>query len=198
VIGKDPMELPAGTVNVAGTVAIGSVVESATMTPDGGAAPERATEPVAPLLPITVVGFTESDTRVGALTARVAVCVVPPAIPEIVATTSVDVAVVVTPNVAVVAAPATVTLGGTAADPLSLESATTKPPAGAADVRVTVPVEGVPPMTPAGLKEISVRTGGLIVRVVVLTTPEADAVIVALVNVPTATVVTVNVAVVAL
>lgn len=46
---------------------------------------------------------------------------------------------------------ATVTLTGTvAADVLSLESVTTAPPAGAAALRVTVPVDDVPPVTRVG------------------------------------------------
>src|SRR4051794_8352661 len=46
----------------------------------------------------------------------------------------------------------TVTLAGTvAAVGLSLVNATVKPPDGAAAVRVTVPVEGLPPTTSVGL-----------------------------------------------
>lgn len=191
-----PPELPETIVTVAGTVATESVVESATTTPAGGAGPESVTEPIAPLLPVTVDGSTATETRVGALTVSAVVLVIPFAIPEIVAATSLGVGVVVTLNVAVVAAAATVTLGGTTADTLSLERATRKPPTGAAEVRVTVPVDGEPPATVVGLTEMRVNTGGLIVRVAVLTAP-AVAVIVALVTVPTATVVTVNAAVVA-
>ena len=48
----------------------------------------------------------------------------------------------------------TVTLGGTVATVVSwLESATTRPPAGAAPLSVTVPVELSPPITVAGLSE---------------------------------------------
>src|SRR5262249_51523952 len=47
---------------------------------------------------------------------------------------------------------ATVTLGGTvAATGLSLVSETWKPPAGAAELSVTVPVDDVPPTTSVGL-----------------------------------------------
>jgi len=54
---------------------------------------------------------------------------------------------------AVVAPDATVTLAGTAAIAgLSLERATTAPPAGAAALRITVPAEELPPTTAVGFK----------------------------------------------
>ena len=59
---------------------------------------------------------------------------------------------VVIVNVALVAPPAIVTLGGTcAADVLLLCNVTTAPPAGAAPLSVTVPVELFPPTTEVGL-----------------------------------------------
>src|SRR5437762_287206 len=62
-------------------------------------------------------------------------------------------ALVLIVNVALVAPAATVTLEGTvAAAVLLLESATVAPPAGAAPLNVTVPVEDcVPPITLVGL-----------------------------------------------
>jgi hypothetical protein len=62
-------------------------------------------------------------------------------------------AVVATVKFAVVLPAFTVTVAGTVAAALLLESATTAPPAGAAVVRVTVPVEGVPPTTLGGLRD---------------------------------------------
>ena len=71
---------------------------------------------------------------------------------------------VLTVNVALVAPAATVTLEGTvAAAVLLLESATCAPPAGAAPLNVTVPVEDcVPPISLVGLSvsEESVGAGG--------------------------------------
>jgi len=73
-------------------------------------------------------------------------------------------ALVLIVNVALVAPAATVMLEGTvAAAPLLLESATVAPPAGAAPLNVTVPVEDcVPPITLVGLSvsEESVGAGG--------------------------------------
>jgi hypothetical protein len=57
---------------------------------------------------------------------------------------------VVTVKVAVELPGATMTLAGTTADVLLLESVTVAPPAGAAPVKVMVPVEGLPPGTLAG------------------------------------------------
>jgi hypothetical protein len=47
----------------------------------------------------------------------------------------------------------TVTVGGTATAALSLDSETEAPPAGAALVNVTVPVDELPPTTLAGLSD---------------------------------------------
>src|SRR5437588_10966419 len=60
-------------------------------------------------------------------------------------------ALVLTENVALVAPAATVTLEATVAEVLLLERFTMAPPAGAAPLRVTVPVEGEPPVTLPGL-----------------------------------------------
>lgn len=70
-----------------------------------------------------------------------------------VATTGLEIALVVTEKVAVVAPAATVTLAGTWADELLLVSVTIAPPVGAAPVRVTAPFEELPPMTLAGLRD---------------------------------------------
>ena len=87
--------------------------------------------------------------------------------PVIVAEAAALTAVVVTVNVAVVAPAVTVTLAGTVAAALSLDSATTAPPEGAALPSVTVPVEEDPPVTLAGLMDTVESTGALIVNVVV-------------------------------
>ena len=66
-----------------------------------------------------------------------------------------------TVNVVLVVPAATVTLNGTiAAAVLLVESATVAPPAGAGPLNVTVPVEGVPPMTLVGFSVSDERVGG--------------------------------------
>ncbi len=79
---------------------------------------------------------------------------------------------VFTVNVALVAPAGTVTLEGTLAAPLLLESRTCAPPAGAGPLSVTVPVEDcVPPITLVGssVSEDTVgRGGGVTVKVIVL------------------------------
>jgi len=69
-------------------------------------------------------------------------------------------AVVVTGNVLVVKPAGTVTLAGTVAAGLLLDRVTTRPPAGAAEVSVAVPVDGEPPTTLAGFSEIDARAFG--------------------------------------
>jgi hypothetical protein len=59
---------------------------------------------------------------------------------------------VLTVKIAVVAPDRTVTLGGTTAAALLLDSDTEMPPEGAAEEIVTVPVEGVPAVTVVGLR----------------------------------------------
>src|SRR5882762_864745 len=66
-------------------------------------------------------------------------------------------ALVLTTNVALVAPAPTVTLGGTLAAPLLLESATCAPPVGAGPLNVTVPVEEFPPATLVGFSESEER-----------------------------------------
>ena len=84
--------------------------------------------------------------------------------PEIVTEVSIVTAVVVTVNVAVVALAATVTLDGTVAAALLLVRVTTAPPDGAGPLRVTVPVEGLPPVTEVGFRENVFSAGGVTAR----------------------------------
>ena len=82
---------------------------------------------------------------------------------------------VFTGNVALVAPAGIVTLDGTLAAELLLESATLAPPAGAALLSLTVPVDDCnPPTTLVGLNVIEVSTGsgtGLTVSVAVFDVP---------------------------
>ena len=69
-------------------------------------------------------------------------------------------ALVLTTKVALAAPAPTVTLGGTLAAPLLLESATCAPPVGAGPLNVTVPVEEFPPATLVGFSEREERVSG--------------------------------------
>ena len=79
---------------------------------------------------------------------------------------------VVIVNVALVAPAATVTLARTwAAVVLLLVRVTTAPPDGAGPVKVTVPVDEVPPITELGLRLTEVSAAAVTVRVAVFVTP---------------------------
>ena len=79
-----------------------------------------------------------------------AVLVTPPYDAEMLAGVETVTALVLTVNVALLASAARVTVEGTLAAPLSLESSTCAPPVGAGPLRVTVPVEEDPPVTLVG------------------------------------------------
>lgn len=70
-----------------------------------------------------------------------------------------------TVNVAVVWPEATVTVEGTEAEALLVESETTVPPEAAAPFNVTVPVEVPPPCTAVGLSVTEATATGLTVKV---------------------------------
>jgi len=83
-------------------------------------------------------------------------------------------ALVFTVKVKLLAPAGTVTLEGTVAAPLLLESSTCAPPVGAAPLSVTVPVEGDPPFTLVGLtanEESMAGLGGVTVSEAVLVAP---------------------------
>src|SRR2546426_7664035 len=95
--------------------------------------------------------------------------------------TSVDVAtaLVLRLKLALVPPGETVTLAGTTAAGLLLESVTCAPPAGAGPFSVTVPVEGLPPVTLAGLRASDETTGGIPGTEAGLRAPPVDAEVVA-------------------
>ena len=97
---------------------------------------------------------------------------VPPLVAEIVTDFEVVTALVVTVKVAVVLPAGTVTLASTVAtDVLLLVRVTTAPPDGAGPVKITVPVDEVPPFTEAGLRLTEVSVAAVTVKVVVFVTP---------------------------
>lgn len=163
--------LPAGTVIEGGTVAaVVLLLCKVTIAPPVGATPLSVTVPVELFPPTTEVGLNDSADRVGALTVSVAAAWLTPYVPEILTEVFAATAAVVTVNVADVVPVVTVTLAGTCAtELLLLDNATTAPPFGAAALRVTVPVEEVPPSTDVGfsVREVRVVCGGVTVNVAV-------------------------------
>jgi hypothetical protein len=99
-----------------------------------------------------------------------------------------------TVNVAVVAFAATVTFAGTCAATLLLVSDTTAPPAAAGELKVTVPVEEIPPTTEVGFRETEETPAGVTDNPAVWLDPLKAAVNVTEVVTPTAVVVAVKVA----
>jgi hypothetical protein len=81
---------------------------------------------------------------------------------------------VVTLSVALVFPAAIVTVAGTVAEALLLDKDTETPPAGATPLKVTVPVEDVPPVTLGGFTESEERAtviAGVTMSAAVLLTP---------------------------
>jgi hypothetical protein len=105
--------------------------------------------------------------------------------------------VVVTVKLPVVAPAGTVTLAGTLAAALLLDSVTAAPPEGAGALSVTVPVEGLPPPTLAGLRDTAeslTPVDGFTVRVVLRVVPSNEAEMVTVLVATTEPVLIVNVA----
>jgi len=184
---------PAATVTVAGTEADTLFEVSDTLWPPVGAAELMVTVPVEEDPPTTTVGFRVSDeTRIG-LIVRVADWLEPLelAVIEGVEVLATEPVVIVTEPVV---APAAIVAVAGPVTPLPVElSATVRPPAGAAEEIVTVPVVLKPPSTVVGLREKPVTVGPLTVSDPVAEEELAEPVMVAVVFVPTATVVAVNV-----
>src|SRR5437879_1615187 len=154
---------PAATVTLDGTVAEVLLLERLTVTPPLGAAPLRVTVPVEGDPPVTLLGLSEIEVSVGLDEEGITVREAGPRTPPFASTTlfgsEAVTALVFTENVALVDPAATVTLDGTVAEVLLLERFTVTPPLGAAPLRVTVPVEGDPPVTLLGLSVIAESTG---------------------------------------
>jgi hypothetical protein len=157
---------PAATVTDAGTWAAAVLLEvRLTTAPPVGAALLSVTVPVEEVPPATDVGLTltpESVAPAGAVvTVRIAVRLTRLYRAVIVAVLLEVTAYVVTVKVAVVAPAATVTEdGGLATLVRLLDRVTTIPPAGAGPVKVTVPIEGVPPATEVGSRLTEARAAG--------------------------------------
>lgn len=119
---------PAATVTLAGTVATAvSLLDSVTTAPPAGAAAVKVAVPCDELPPITLAGFSAIADNDGPVATPDAftvsdVAALSRSSPVIVTAVSAVTDVVVIGNVALVAPPCTVTLAGTAAAPLELNS----------------------------------------------------------------------------
>src|SRR5437773_2282606 len=155
LIVKVAVVLAAGTVTLEGTLAAALLLESATCAPPAGRSEESRVGTEGDCLPpVTLVGFNVSEETVGrggGVTVSEADGHVTPEDAEMVTGVDAATAVVLIVKVAVVLAAGTVTLEGTLAAALLLESATCAPPAGASPLSVTVPVDDcLPPVTLVG------------------------------------------------
>ena len=180
---------PAGTVTEAGVAAAAAseLLRSTTKPPVGAALPS-VTVPLLDVPPMTLAGETDTLARAGGNTVSVALTLAPFELAVIV--TAVEAAtgkVVIVKAGDTVDPAATVTVDGVvAAAVFELLSCTTKPPAGAALERVTVPLLEVPPVTLAGDTVTLARPGGSTVSVAPTEAPLEDAVIVTGVDARTA------------
>jgi hypothetical protein len=164
VIVNVALVLPLVTVTFAGTPAADELELKETAMPAPGAAPLNVTVPWDVFPPVTLVGFTLRETRVGrGLTVNVAVTVTPPETAEITVDVWLVTELVLTVNVAVVLPAGTVTLDGTpAADELALND-TTMPPLGAGPLNVTVAWEVLPAITLVGFRPRETRIGKTVI-----------------------------------
>jgi hypothetical protein len=162
---------PAATVTLAGTVAAAVLpLLSETTMPPAGAASVSFTVPFAGFGAITVTGDNATDANAGC-TVRFADFAAPLYAAEMATTVAAFTAWVETVKVAESAPAATVTLAGTvAAAVLELVKAICAPPAGAAELSFTVPVEEMEPITCAGDK-VTALSAGETVSTAVLVTP---------------------------
>jgi len=115
--------------------------------------------------PTTVAGLNAIDFRTGGFTVRVAVLVTVPSEAVIVGCFMAATAIVFTVKVAEVVPAAIVTLADNVATAELLASFTTNPPDVAGPLRVTVPVDGEPPVTELGSRLTDCSASGTAVRV---------------------------------
>jgi hypothetical protein len=179
---------------VAGTVAAELEAARATVTLVG-AVVDSVTVPINGVPPVTAALLSVRDFRSGS-TVNVAVKVTEPAEALMMAGVIEDTSFVVVRNVSLVAPAGIVMLAGTETEGLLLERETTKPPAGAMPVIVTVPVaEWIPPVATVRSNESTSSRGGVITSETVLVSARATALKIAVWSEPvTSDVVTVNVA----
>jgi len=124
-----------------------------TVRPAAGAGPFKFTVPIELLPPVTVLGLNENDEMMAGSTTKVPFALLEPSVAVTVTGSAMATPVVVAVKVVDVFVAGTITLAGTmTTEGVPLTKVTVIPPAGAAWLSVTVPVELVPPVTDDGLK----------------------------------------------
>jgi len=163
-------DAPARIVIDPGTVAEVLDDVKVTIAPPVPAGPESVTVPVDVLPPVTVEGLSVILCSVAGVIVRVVVTGVPVRVAEMVAEVLAFTDKVVMLKFAEVFPAGTVTVDGGVAFALLDANFTTIPAVGAAPLSVTVPVEGVPPVTEVGETATLTKAGGVTVRVPVFET----------------------------
>jgi len=185
---------PDPTVTVAGVTALGLLDDNPTTVPPGCAGPFNVTVPVDDVPPTTDAGENARPVNEAGVTVKVIVLVALPNAAVIVAETEAAVGIVATVKDTEVDPARTVALVGGLADVLLDDRLTRVPSVGAGPVRVTVPVDDVPPTTEVGETVIPDNPGGVTVNTAVIVVVPEIAVIVAAVDADTGEVETVKVA----
>ena len=162
------LQFPAGTLTLAGTVAAGLSLFKAIAMPLLGAGALKVTVPVDEFPPVTTFGFSDTADTVATVDMMLsgAVTLAPLYLAVMVAVVEVVTAVVVTTKVAVEYPAATLTVAGTVAEGLLLLKTTDAPPLGAGLLKITAPVEGLPPGTLVGFSDTADSTAAGVLGVI--------------------------------
>lgn len=184
---------PAGTRMKPGVGAAALLLVRTTLAPPGPAGVDIFTVQVETPPLDTAVGLRLIEAIVGSMIVRVAERVTPASEPEMLAEVMEATGVVKIANVAKFWPAATLMVAGTVAAVWLLEIETTMPAEPAGPLRVTVPVDELPPWTLAGLSVSDDREGALMVNVADAEEPDNVALIVVVAASLTGVVVTVTV-----
>lgn len=169
VIVKSWLTAPAGTITLPGTWATELLVlVIATATSPGAAAHSSVTVPVTLVPPDAGFGLKARDCTPMGRNVSVPLFEAGPSVAVMVTGCEAPTTAVVTVKFTLVVCAGMMTVGGTVARELSLESETVTPPAGAVPVKVTLPIESWQPATVEGVNVTELRVLTLEVRVTVL------------------------------
>ena len=189
VTGNTPVVCPAAILTVAGTLAAPLDDDRTTLIPPTGAGPDIVIVPVVDTPPATDWLFSVTELTKSGFTVRGAMDIDPFSVAEIFTACGTNTFDVLTSNVAANSPAATVIATGTLTAPLFDDSAIVRPPTGAGSERVIVAVTLFPPVMLAGSVANDAIEGAFTVRLLVLSMPFADAVMVDVTSLATDTVV---------